>query len=340
MKKPSKNLRFILGLLFISGMMTIFHSCNDDDEEDLWGNWIAIGDFEGVTRSDAVGFTVNNKAYITTGYDGDDRLIDLWEYNSEKDSWTQKADFPGNPRNAAVAFGTDTHGYIGTGYDGENKLADFWEYNPDSNSWIQIADFPGTARYGAIAFSINNRGYVGTGFDGNYLKDFWEYNPASGEWTKKVSVGGSKRRDAIAFVIDGLGYVCTGMNNGVYETDFWEYDPAADTWTQKRHIANVTEDENDDDEFDDEYNSLIGESGVAFSLNQRGYLITESNNVWEYDPVSDLWEEKTFLEGASRTEAVGFVVDGIGYVSTGRSGSIYFDDVWAFYPDNEYNEYD
>jgi N-acetylneuraminic acid mutarotase len=327
-------LRLIYSTLIISGIMTALLSC-EEEEEELLGNWTACGDFEGVARSDAVGFTVNDKAYITTGYDGSDRLIDLWEYDSEKDAWTQRADFPGVPRNAAVAFGTASRGYVGTGYDGDEKLADFWEYDPGSNTWIQIEDFPGTARYGAIAFSIDNRGYVGTGFDGNYLKDFWEYNPETTEWTKKVSIGGSKRRDAVAFVIDGLGYVCTGMRNGVSKSDFWVYDPATDTWTEKRDISNST-----DDDFDDEYTTLTGKSGVAFSLNHKGYLITESSYVWEYDPSSDLWEQKTSLEGASRTESVAFVVNDCGYIATGRSGSSYFEDVWALYPDEEYDEYD
>ncbi|MFH0756780.1 MAG: kelch repeat-containing protein [Bacteroidota bacterium] len=326
---------YFVGILIVCGLMMIIQSCDDDEDEDLIGNWVELSEFEGYARSDAVGFTINNTAYITTGYNGDGRLTDLWEYNSEEDVWTQKADFPGAPRNAAVAFGTSSKGYIGTGYDGDSKLSDFWEYDPVLDSWSQIADFPGTARYGAIAFAIGDKGYVGSGYDGSYLKDFWEYDSGTGEWTKKTSIGGSKRKDAVSFVIDGMGYVCTGISSGSYETDFLMYDPSLDKWTKKRAIANAT-----DEDFDDEYSTLTGKSGVAFTIGHRGYLITESNNVWEYDPVADLWEQKTSLEGSTRTEAIGFTVNDIGYVVTGRSGSSYFEDVWTLYPDDEYDEYD
>ena len=64
---------------------------------------------------------------------------------------------------------------------------------------------------------------------------------------QKTQLAGGKRRDAVAFVIDGKGYVCTGIDNGVYEEDFWQYDPASDTWNRKRSIANISDDEYDDD---------------------------------------------------------------------------------------------
>jgi N-acetylneuraminic acid mutarotase len=339
--KRIKNLffRFMIILFIVPGIF-VFSSCKDGNTTVvLLGNWKELSDFEGVARADAVGFSINDKGYITTGYDGDDRLKDLWEYDPVKDYWIQKADLPGNARNGAVGFGTATKGYVGTGYDGFDKLNDFWEYDPQSNSWIQIADFGGNARYGALAFSIDNKGFVGTGYDGNYLKDFWMYNPETDEWIQKVSVGGSKRRDAVGFVINGKGYVCTGLNNGVYESDFWEYDPLADLWTEKRAIANLSS-----EKYDDEYD-IARINAVAFSANGKGFVVsggkgTVSADVWAYNPVTDLWEKKTALEGTTRSEAVSFTLADKGYVLTGRSSSYYFDDVWCFYPDAEYIEND
>jgi N-acetylneuraminic acid mutarotase len=273
------------------------------------------------------------------GYDGDDRLNDIWEYDPARDYWIQKADFPGNARNGAVAFSTSTKGYVGTGYDGYDKLSDFWEYDPQSNAWTQVADFAGSARYGAVAFSVDNKGYVGTGYDGNYLKDLWMYDPGTDTWSQMVSVGGSKRRDAVAFVINGKGYICTGINNGTYETDFWEYDPGTDLWTRKRDIANVSS-----DNYDDDYN-IARTNAVAFSAGGLGFVVTGgkgavSVDTWAYDPGTDLWEEKTSLEGSTRMEAVAFTLANKGYVMTGRSSTYYFDDIWCFYPDDELNEDD
>jgi len=334
--RNNKHFSYLIRLMCLAVLILALPSC-EEGEDSYVGNWVNLGDFEGVTRSDAVSFVIQDKAYIATGYQGDDdeRLNDLWEYDPEKDTWTQKADFPGVARNAAVAFGTSSCGYVGTGYDGEDELSDFWEYNPQTDSWRQIDDFPGTPRYAAIAFSIDDKGYVGTGYDENFLKDFWEYDPATEQWTQRSSVGGSKRRDAVAFVIDGLGYVCTGTNNGSYESDFWTYEPATDTWTELRHIENRT-----DDSFDDEYTSIVGSGGVVFVADEKAYLVTQSNYVWEYDPDYDLWEQRTDFEGSNRAEFVAFTLDNTGYVGLGRNGSSYYDDVWRFDPADYYEEFD
>jgi len=348
----------VLGLSFIILISVAFAvtmvnvSCDGDETEvDLVGNWIELSDFEGVPRSDAVGFAIGTKGYVGTGYNPDadndtaeiwldGRARDFWEYDPDRNTWNQVADFPGKNRNGAVGIGTDTKGYVGTGYDGKNSLNDFWEYDPVLNAWTQKAPFGGTKRYGAIGFSIGNKCYIGTGYDGYYLKDFWEYDPAGDAWAKEASVGGSKRTNAAGFAINGKGYVCTGVDNGAYEADFWEYDPAADVWVEKQSISNAT-----DEDFDDGYTTLKGINKVAFTLGGKGYLATGGEGtataiVWEYDPATDLWEEKTAFEGTARVDAVSFVIGSRAYVTTGRSSSYYFDDIWAFEPGGEFNDND
>src|SRR4030042_2951523 len=121
--KRIKNLFFeFMIILFIVPGIFVFSSCKDDDTTvELIGNWIELSDFEGVARSDAASFSINERGYVTTGYDGDDRLKDFWEYVPVKDYWIQKADLPGNARNGAAGFGTATKGYVGTGYVGSNN---------------------------------------------------------------------------------------------------------------------------------------------------------------------------------------------------------------------------
>jgi N-acetylneuraminic acid mutarotase len=319
----------------------IIYSCGGDDTSTtLIGNWVKLSDFEGVSRSDAVSFTIGSFGYVGTGYDGEDRLDDFWAYDPARNTWMQKANFPGGTRNAAVGIGMDTVGYIGTGYNGINKLKDFWKYSPASNTWTQKADFAGAARYGSLGFSINDKCYLGTGYDGNYLKDLWEYNPATDEWTQKVSLGGTKRKDAAAFVINGKAYVCSGIYNGNYVTDFWEYTPETDSWAEKAEIANST-----DKTFDDKYNTIVGNSWVSFAINGKGYLAVGGKSVvsgivWEYNPVTDLWIQKTTFEGSERIDAVGFAIGSRGYVTTGRNSSYYFDDLWGFDPEADYDKYD
>ncbi len=314
-------------------------SCDNETDDTLVGNWVKLSDFEGVSRNDAVAFSIGNRGYIGTGYDGEIRLSDFWEYIPEGNYWTQKADFPGVARNSAVGFGTDTKGYIGTGYDGTTKLKDFWEFDPASNLWTQKADFAGTARYGSVAFSINNLGYIGTGYDGNYLKDFYCYHPETDVWEKIISFGGAKRKDAVAFVIGEKAYVTTGIDNGTFETDLWMYDPQVANWSQLRDIYDTSS-----DGYDDLYN-MVGNNSVGFAENGKGYIATGGQNAtgiitWEYDPDFDLWKQKTSFEGAARSEAASFSIENKAYILTGRNSSSRFDDIWRFDPNDTENEDD
>lgn len=314
----------------------VFTACGDDEDEDLIGKWYRVSDLDGLARSDASSFTIGNKGYLVCGYDGKKRLSDLWEYDMEKDFWTQKAAFPGVARNSAVALAVGSKGYFGTGYDGENYLNDFWEYDPQTNGWTQRADFPGSSRYGAVAFGLSDKGYVGSGYDGNYLKDFYVFSPSANQWEQIVSIGGSKRMGATSFVIDGVAYVCCGLNNGEYVSDFWQYQPQTGVWTQLRDIKDSS-----DEEYDDDYN-IVRTNGVAFVIDGQAYLTCgESGSLrsdtWMYNPSSDLWENVSKFKGSARTATASFSTGEKGFVVSGKSSTYRFDDIWELHP-YEYDE--
>ncbi|WP_423127668.1 Kelch repeat-containing protein [Gaoshiqia sp. Z1-71] len=328
---------FKLGMAF--SVLLSVASCGGNDDEDLVGNWARLGDFNGNPRAGAISGTIGNEAFIGTGYDGENYLVDFWKYDVSKDNWSQMAKFEGVGRRSAVAFTASGKLYVGTGYDGTSRLKDFWAYNPTDNTWTRIEDFGGTARRGAVAFSINNIGYVATGDDTNYLKDMWAYNPATDEWTESTSVGGSKRRDAVVFVINNKAYIAGGVNNGLYVSDFHSFDPETEIWSKLRNISDNTA-----EAFDDDYN-MERTFAVAFAVNGKGYIATggkgsPGTTTWEYDPLTDLWQEKTSLEGAARQEAVAFVLNDVAFVGLGRNSSYYFEDIWRFEPNAEQNDYD
>ncbi|WP_405607391.1 Kelch repeat-containing protein [Polaribacter sp. Asnod1-A03] len=323
-------------VLFIVALMSLFFvSCNGDDDDDEYGNWVESSAFDGDSRANSVSFTIGTKGYLVTGYDGDDYLSDTWEYNSEGDYWISKADFPGTPRSSAVGFSIDGKGYLGTGYDGDDELTDFWEYDPTTDTWTQKADFGGSARYGAIGFSIGSDGYIGTGYDGSEQKDFWKYNVASDTWEQSVGFGGQKRQDASVFKIGEVAYIGLGINNGAYEEDFYSFDGT--NWTR---LTDLDDDDDDDDDFE-----ILLSSGVAFSLDGLGYVTTGvsgsiTTETWVYYPSTDTWDELPVFEGSARQDANAFVFDTKAFVLMGRSGSYYFDDVWEFRPDELENEDD
>ncbi len=69
------------------------------------------GSFPGVTRRNAVAFTVNDKGYIATGYNTS-ALSDCWEFNPANGSWTEKASIRGRKRSQAVAFVVNGKAYV------------------------------------------------------------------------------------------------------------------------------------------------------------------------------------------------------------------------------------
>ena len=335
----ARNTLLIVITIISAGLL----SCHSSSTTTVLGNWITQSEFAGVARSEAVSFVVGDTAYISTGYDGSERLNDLWGFDSVNNYWLQKADLPGVARSSAVAFTAAGKGYVGTGYDGTNRLNDMWQYDPTTNSWIQKNNFGGTPRYDAVAFGIQDKGYILTGFDGTYLKDFWVYDPIADTWTQQ-GFGGDKRMQAVAFVYNNKGYIVTGTNNGTAVNDFWAYDPSTSAWTELRQVSlnyNTTE------SYDDSYTDIVRTNAVAFIISNKAYLSTgESaaggllNTTWEYDFAMDTWTTKTPFERTARTGAIAFTLGNGGFVATGRSSTLNFDDLYKFFPDQVENAND
>ncbi|WP_350355204.1 hypothetical protein [Leeuwenhoekiella parthenopeia] len=63
-------------------------------------------------------------------------------------------------------------------------------------------------------------------------------------------------------------------------------------------------------------------------------------STWEYDPLLDEWENITALEATARQDAVGFSTGLKGIVSLGRTGSLYLDDTYELFPQQEYDDED
>ncbi|WP_317173193.1 Kelch repeat-containing protein [Maribacter aquimaris] len=321
-------------IAFMVVMICTLSSCSNDDDDDYEGNWIDRSVFDGSARSGISGFTIGNIGYMGTGYDGDDYLSSFWSYDIDGDYWSQKADFPGSARNAAVGFQIDGTGYIGSGYDGLDELDDFYAYNPGSNTWTQIASTPATPRHSAIAFGINGYGYFGTGYDGdNDRKDFWKYDPSADTWTEMVGFGGDKRRSATTFTIGTDVYLGTGVSNGAYPYDFWVFDSTTETWSAKLDL-----DEEDD-------YSIARSNAVGFTIDGYGYIACgiaggTLTSVWQYDPSDDTWDDRTSFEGTSRQDPIAFSNGSSAFVGLGRTSSLYLDDLYEFFPFDEYDDED
>lgn len=119
----------------------------------------------------------------------------------------------------------------------------------------------------------------------------------------------------------------------MYKNDFWEFDPTSEIWTRKQDL-------NEEDDY-----RVIRSNTTGFSLNGFGYVVGGNNNgvlgsVWEYSPGSDDWEEINRLEALDRQDPVSFSNGSRAFVLLGRSGSLYLDDVYELFPQEEFNEDD
>jgi gliding motility-associated-like protein len=289
------------------------------------GNWIPRASFGGTVRQYAVGFSINNKGYIGTGWDlGAGYRDDFWEYDPATNSWTQKAAFAGGQRIFAVGFSIGSRGYVGTGQDFGGRRKDFWEYNPISNTWAQKANFGGTARSRAVGFSVDSKGYIGTGYEdaGNvYFSDFWEYDPVNNFWNKKANFGGGSRREAVGFSIGNKGYIGTGFDGSQYKKDFWQFNPSNNSWTQKASLGTAQW------------------LAVGFSIGRKGYIgvgygaANPLKEFWEYDTLTNSWKRNRDFDGNARFAAVGFSIGLRGYLGTGFDiNNQKMRDFWEFQP--------
>ena len=293
----------------------------DQRERDCWEYnidndwWTQCADLpeEAAARNGAVGFAINSKGYVTTGYT------------------VYRDDDP-----------LHTGGYA--------YLKDTWEYEPATDTWKQMDDYPGDARINAIAFAIGNYGYVGTGQskDDKQTKDFYRFDPtaASGnQWTIVNGFGGQKRTGGLSFIIDNVAYIVGGTNNGKDVDDFWKFDPSKSEENKWVRLRDITDQSSDD--YDDDYKSITRTYGCAFVIDDQAYITlgqTASgsfrSNYWIYDPAKDLWRSSeteddfdyTPFEGSSRIKAVCFATGRRGIITTGGSSSYYYDDTWELHP--------
>jgi len=318
------SIRVVYGTSFTSGELIVkgHNGCGDGPSSSLalsvmncGDNWMQKNDFGGTIRNGAVGFSIESKGYIGTGYTPGVNK-DFWEFDPVSDAWTQKADFGGIIRRDAVGFSIGDKGYIGAGVS-EDFGKDFWEFDPTLDAWTQKADYMGTSHQSPIGFSIGNRGYVGMG--NSYQKDFWEFDPLSNLWTQKADFGGAGRIWAVGFSIGAKGYAGTGYTGSSYLKDFWEFDPVLNTWAQKAAFGGTAR-----------------YGAVGFSIGAKGYIGTGWNgsyqkDFWEFDPVLNTWTQKADFSGTARSGTAGFSIVAKGYVGTGYDGTNK-KDFWEFDP--------
>ena len=173
--QTTKRISLVILIFYLFNAKLLFAQCD---------TWIQKTNFSGAARKSAIGFSIGNKGYIGTGFDGVSNYIDFWEFKTDSNIWIQKANFGGGARKLAVGFSINNKGYIGTGEWLSSYLQDFWEYiyvippiiissqsstdvscNGNNDGTINIIASGGT---GTLSFSIDN-GFTFTNTTGNFI---------------------------------------------------------------------------------------------------------------------------------------------------------------------------
>ena len=216
-------------------------SAQSESKGPTWGK---VESFPDKPKISAVAFSIGTKGYVGTGMVGSENnkqgTNDFWEYNPEKNSWTQKTNFPGAIRYGAIGFSIGNKGYITLGVNQNTYYNDLWEYDPASNKWNKKADFPDNGIADASVFVVAQDAFVLFGQKKEIIpskKNSWKYSQAKNEWKQIADFPGDARIGAVAFSYKNKGYAMAG-SNGAFKRfqDCWEYDATKNHWTPNEDI--------------------------------------------------------------------------------------------------------
>jgi len=333
MNKAIKFSKHILYLL----LFILTCSCNSDDSPYPKIIFEKQASLSGNGRSSAVAFAINGKGYVALGRDSSGAsLKDCWQYDPEKNIWTEKAPFPDSARVKAIAAVVNGKAYVGLGFyqekangmdNGAGILKGFWMYDPETDSWTKKAYFPSKATDACVSFVYEDNIYVGSGFDGlGFTKEFWKYNTLNDKWVRIKDFPGIYRLVAIACGDEKHIYFGTGFYNKNVN-DWWEYTPSNDTWTQRKPMPDNGR-----------------STATALAINNRYFIATGrhiggdltgghlKSDIMEYDANRDVWYERGNISTENRENAISFTINGKGYIGFGENETKVLNDFWSFEP--------
>jgi len=152
----------------------------------------------------------------------------------------------------------------------------------------------------------------------------WTY---AQNWNQITDFPGTQRDDGTSFVIGNTSYCGTGnLPWGVGTIDFYALDMSDDSWNQ---IASLPAGE--------ERQYACGFSSATHGYIFGGYNAGNFfNDLWQYDPISNTWLEKTPLPDVGRSASAYFVIGDTAYFVCGKTATDYaINEVWAYNMTND-----
>lgn len=226
-------------------LICLLYSCTNFAQQ-----WEDLSPFPGPGRDDAVGFSIGEYVYVTTGNPGIFSESNR-TYRSKNDVtfWEEVSPFPGTPRQYAAGFSLNGKGYVVGGISENGQaLNDCWSYHPVYDLWEQLVDFPGIAHWGASATSNSNAGFLAGGTNGTaVLNHVWMYNPETDSWSILPPLPGTGSREGVLVALSNRLIYTGGFRITPLEclTDTYLFDFSTASWSSGsplpgNHVAYLT----------------------------------------------------------------------------------------------------
>ena len=141
-------------------------------------------------------------------------------------------------------------------------------------------------------------------------------------WNQSADFPSTERDDGVVFVIGNNAYCGTGLKTGWLESnDFYSFDMNSDSWSTIETLPK-----------DKKRQYAVGFSSLNYGyvfggVNDGNFL----NDIWQYDPVTNKWTEKSKLPSIGRNGVACFVIKNIAYIIGGKTVSnVTNNELWAY----------
>ena len=254
---------------------------------------------------------LNGKIYVIGGYEDNDTVKSVKEYDPVTNRWTEKANLNEERDGFKTVVFNDKIYVIGgsaTHKNEEKPIKTIEEYDPITDKWTTKASINSNLVLKAIV--LNEKIYIVEGFipDDDSVLKIEEYDPVTNKIIKKAGMKNenySSPEGTNIGILNGKIYAIGGYGNIDALNLVEEYDPVTNKWTEK---AQMNEER--------VHSHTVVLNGKIYAIGGYGKDEIILKTVEEYDPITNKWNKKASMNDA-RVYSNAVIVDKKIYVIGG-----------------------
>jgi len=272
-------------------------------------------------RAGASACAIGDKGYVFGGRDQNGRYLkDLWQYDSQSDTWSRINSFPGRARFKPLMAVYEDALYIGLGfaggqaYDDSCYLRDLWKYTPENGQWTELAPALNHNVIGGVPYLTGQRLYMLYATGWSYTNEVVYYDLTADEWTIVPSTG--ERAESC---LGGAGAQCAGrcfFGAGVRKENlcqWYEVDLEADRWSQRASFPGKGR----------EACACCATNDCVYLFGGRYFGGEHTggevyNDYLRYSVAEDRWERCGAMPAGRKENMIAFTINGTAYFGLGE----------------------